>query len=145
MGSELKTDHTKSPAETGQVARDLAATLRGGEILAFEGDLGAGKTTFIKALVSSFGIQESEIKSPTFVIMHIYEGQMKFHHFDLYRLGDVDELESLGFQDFLDDEKSICLVEWAERAKSVLPTETIRIRLSHEGGDSRKISVEAPQ
>jgi tRNA threonylcarbamoyladenosine biosynthesis protein TsaE len=113
-------------------ATRLASCLNPPLILTFSGDLGAGKTTIIRAMLRHLGIQ-SAIKSPTFSLVESYLCQnVPVHHFDLYRIHHEDELEYLGFRDYFTKE-SICCIEWAENAGRALPKADIRFKLSIKG------------
>lgn len=122
--------YTYNEAETRQLAQDLAKKLRGGEILALVGDLGSGKTTFVKGLARGFAIRET-IRSPTFVLMKIFIVKKsdiqyskfnirKLVHIDAYRLRDASELEEIGTLDYLGKSNTLTVIEWPERVKNVL-------------------------
>ena len=134
---------SKSIEETYQIARDFASKLKKGDVLRFEGDLGAGKTTFIKGLALGLGLDnEDEVKSPTFVIMHVYRTAIPVHHFDLYRLeGDLD-MASIGLDEFLGDENAITCVEWAEKAPDAFPAHSYRIKMKFISDKEREIIIE---
>ena len=109
--------------------------------VAFFGDLGAGKTTFIRGLVEGAAhIDPRQVSSPTFSFLHIYEGLKKIYHFDLYRLPNEQEFLSSGFQDYLETD-GICCIEWAEKIPSYLPRDCYKIHISHAGEEMRKITV----
>ena len=127
-----------SPAETLKFAKRFAAVLKPGSILALSGGLGSGKTTFMKGLCSGLGVRGAdEVKSPTFVLMHIYEGRCPIYHFDLYRLDSAGEAEGLGLEECLADQSSITCVEWAERAAGLFPKETHWLKFSTAGPETR--------
>lgn len=122
-------------------ASQLAHYLNAPLIIAFEGEIGAGKTTIIRAMLRSLGVTEA-IKSPTFSLVESYNCQGKnIHHFDLYRVHHEDELEYLGFRDYFTKESIFC-IEWAERAKSLLPLIDIRFNLSINGA-GREMQIDA--
>ena len=102
---------TKNIEETYNLANKIASFLNGGEILLLNGDLGAGKTTFTKGLAKALKIDDI-ITSPTFTIMKEYEGRLNLYHFDMYRIGDADEVYELGFDDYLYDSKGVAVIEW---------------------------------
>ena len=107
------TFHTRSAAETEQLGAALARTLRPGDVIAFRGDLGAGKTAFTRGLARGLGITEP-VTSPTYTIVNEYlQGRLPLFHFDMYRIGDSDELFDLGWEDYLARE-GVCAVEWSE-------------------------------
>jgi tRNA threonylcarbamoyladenosine biosynthesis protein TsaE len=141
--------HRPSPSlqHTRVIAKDLAAVLRPGDIVRLEGEMGAGKTTFVRMLAQSFGIAEDAVSSPTFVIMNIYEspdGAPTIAHMDCYRLGDESELDALGWDQIIDSD-AIILIEWPERIDSALPKETLVIRISHVDEESRHFALSVPQ
>ncbi|MCL6465896.1 MAG: tRNA (adenosine(37)-N6)-threonylcarbamoyltransferase complex ATPase subunit type 1 TsaE [candidate division WOR-3 bacterium] len=106
----------------------LASFLKPGAVVAFYGDLGAGKTTMIKGFARGLGVKEV-VKSPSFVIITEYQGRLPVYHIDLYRIRSIDELLETGFDSYLGAE-GVCLIEWAERAEKLLPKNTIRIKLT---------------
>lgn len=127
-----------SSLETQEIAQEFAKTLPYSSVVAFFGDLAAGKTTFIKALIAKkTALAEEAIVSPTFVYMNVYDGGI--YHFDLYRLTKPDEFLHMGFQEFF-DAGSLCVIEWAERIEEILPERTIKVHIEHAGDDCRKIS-----
>jgi len=128
---------TVSAAATFAAGVSLGKTLTSNAILAFFGDLGAGKTTFIKGVASIFS--SDTITSPTFTYLHIYSGKLPLYHFDLYRIRSEKDFIDLGFTEYFQS-GVICLIEWAEKIESLLPVNTLRIFLEHAGGDNRKIS-----
>ncbi|RAL22033.1 tRNA (adenosine(37)-N6)-threonylcarbamoyltransferase complex ATPase subunit type 1 TsaE [Thermoflavimicrobium daqui] len=128
---------TRSEAETKDLARRLAKQLKPGDVLALEGDLGAGKTTFAKGLAEGLGITR-HVDSPTFTIIKEYLGVYPFYHMDVYRL-ETAEAE-LGLDEYFYGE-GICLVEWASRIASILPEETIYLSITVQPDDSRKIEI----
>jgi tRNA threonylcarbamoyladenosine biosynthesis protein TsaE len=138
---------TGSAEETQALGRNLAATLRPGDVIAFFGDLGSGKTTMIKGI--AVGLQVKDVvRSPSFIVATHYDGILRdepieVHHIDLYRLRDASELAEIGFSDFVAGE-GITLIEWAERAKMVLPESAIRVELELAGEQRRKITIHNP-
>ena len=114
-----------------------------GEIYALCGDLGVGKTVFTKGLAKGLGITES-VCSPTFTIVQIYEeGRMPFYHFDVYRIGDVEEMDEIGYEDCFYGE-GVCLIEWAELIEEILPEHVIAVTIEkdlEQGFDYRKITL----
>lgn len=123
--------HTSSAAETIELGRTLALSLKAGDVVAFYGDLGAGKTTMIKGIAAGLGVTDV-VKSPSFVIVTEYAGRLPVYHVDLYRLGGKSDFESIGLDSYLEGD-GVCLVEWADRAEDVLPQTAIRVRMSVEG------------
>lgn len=138
--------------ETKKIAADLAATLKGGDIVTLQGELGAGKTTFAKGVAEALGIEE-EITSPTFTLMNIYNLKTLKHrnteklvHIDTYRLKDEQELIQIGVEDYLGDKNTICLIEWPEKIKSLLQRKNvIKVKLQYDEGNIRKIEIQKNQ
>jgi tRNA threonylcarbamoyladenosine biosynthesis protein TsaE len=126
---------TKSAAETTGLGRALSAQLETGDVVAFYGDLGAGKTTMIKGVAAGLGVT-GVVKSPSFVIATEYAGRIPVYHVDLYRLNENSDFESIGLNSYLEGD-GVCLIEWAERAEKVLPGKAIRVRMSVEGSGRR--------
>lgn len=128
--------------ETFSFAKDLFKKLPQESILCFFGDLGSGKTTFIKALAEAAGIDKEQVTSPTYVYLNIYSGkEAPFYHFDLYRLKNEEAFFALGFDEFLFAPGIKCL-EWSERIEKILPPEIIKITLMNRGENEREIRVE---
>ena len=139
---------TKSAAETQGVGKLLAAELRGGEVISLLGDLGGGKTTFTQGLAAGLGVK-GIVTSPTFIIMKKYPVEHdvieNLYHLDLYRLGDVQELADLGFIDIASDPKNVVVIEWANKAKEIIPPENnLRVRFDWRGKDVREITFTTP-
>jgi tRNA threonylcarbamoyladenosine biosynthesis protein TsaE len=133
------TYHTSSAAETIELGRTLALRLKSGDVVAFYGDLGAGKTTMIKGICAGLGVADV-VKSPSFVIASEYVGRLPVYHIDLYRLNESSDFGSIGLDSYLEGD-GVCLIEWAERAEKVLPAAVIRIRMSVEGS-CRRIEID---
>lgn len=132
---------TKSVIETQKIAQNLARKLKGGEVLALYGELGAGKTTFVQALGKALGVGNRMI-SPTFVIMRNYDAyKFKFHHIDLYRLNSEKEIKDLGVIDLFGDDRNVVAIEWAEKMENLLPKNTVRIYLKYLGDEEREIEI----
>ena len=133
---------TLSPQETIDFAKEFAHDLKPGRVLCLEGQLGSGKTTFIKGLAEGLGLKHPEqVKSPTFVLMHIYKAKTPLYHFDCYRLNSLEELENIGFQDFVNDPHAISCVEWAEKAKSLIPPHACHIHFEILDTSKRRITI----
>lgn len=134
---------THSVADTEKIAADFANELSGNEVLAMFGNLGMGKTAFVRGLAKGFG-NNSEISSPTFAIVHDYGGNPHLYHFDMYRISTWDDLYSTGFFDYL-DLGGVLAVEWSENIENVLPEGYIRIEFqSGENENERKITIFSP-
>lgn len=135
-----------SPEETFDIAGKIAGEVRkkkGLRVVALDGELGVGKTLFAKGFAKGLGI-ESDILSPTFNIVKTYEGEVRLHHFDVYRISDICELDEIGFEEFIYD-NAIVLVEWASSVKEALPKDTVMVEIYKDlkkGFDYRKIIVE---
>ena len=133
---------THSPDETRALGRKLAQALQGGTVVAFTGDLGAGKTAFVSGMAEGLGIEE-RVTSPTFTIVNEYEGgRLPLFHFDLYRLGSADELFHIGWEDYL-ARNGVCAVEWSENVEEALDGDTIRVDISRgQDENTRIITIE---
>lgn len=115
-----------SEKETYEYARSLAMECKGGEVFSLDGDLGVGKTLFSKGFAKGLGIEEI-ISSPTFAIVMSYQGKLTFNHFDIYRINYEDELDDIGFYDYINDNKSVNLIEWGGLFINYLPKDITRI------------------
>lgn len=133
MAEHYKSSNAK---ETEDIAARLALRLNPGDVVALEGDLGAGKTAFAKGLAKGLGIN-SVVSSPTYTIMQRYEGRIPLSHFDLYRLSSPDELESVGFFDELGG-GGVVAVEWPDRAGSALPKRHLLVRIEKGAGEQQR-------
>ena len=131
-----------SETETEAAGQALAAKLRPGDVVAYRGDLGAGKTAFTRGLARGLGCT-GRVTSPTFTIVNEYEGQLPLFHFDLYRLGDEEELWDIGWEDYL-RRGGVCAVEWSESFPGALPPDHIYVTLRRRPGaeEEREILVE---
>ena len=136
---------TRSAAETEQLGAALAAQLRPGDVIAFLGDLGAGKTAFTRGLARGLGIREP-VTSPTYTIVNEYpQGRLPLFHFDMYRLHDADELFDLGWEDYL-DRGGVCAVEWSENVAEALEDPvTVTLRKDPADPDVRYITITGGQ
>ena len=129
---------SQSPAETFAFGHALALTLQGGEVLALNGDLGAGKTHFVKGLAAGLGHRE-EVTSPTFTLIHEYiGGRLPLFHFDFYRLETEDEVLRIGLDDYL-TAKAVVAIEWAGKFPGLLPKNALVIEFTVGEGDERQI------
>ncbi len=133
---------TDTVAQTEALGATLAKTLRPGDVVAFFGDLGAGKTAFVRGMAAGLGVREP-VTSPTYTIVNEYlSGKLPLFHFDLYRLTGPDDLFDIGWEDYL-DRGGVCAVEWSERVREALEGAIcVTIRMSPSGPDSREITVE---
>ncbi len=131
---------TNAPEETEQIGEKLGRVITPGTVIAYEGDLGAGKTAFTRGLARGLGAKD-RVTSPTYTIVNEYlGGRMPLFHFDMYRLGSSDELFDIGWEDYL-ARGGICAVEWSERVEDALE-EPLRIRIEKTGENTRKITIE---
>ena len=131
---------TNSPAETERIGAALGAILPPGTVLAYEGDLGAGKTAFTRGLARGLGCTDM-VTSPTYTIVNEYlSGRLPLFHFDMYRLGSAEDLWDIGWEDYLDRD-GICAVEWSENVREALE-DAIIVRIEKRSGDSRRITIE---
>lgn len=130
--------------DTHALGRQLATAAKAGQIFLLHGDLGVGKTVFTQGFADGLGIQEP-ITSPTFTLIQEYEeGRLPFYHFDVYRIGDVEEMYDLGYEDYFFGQ-GVCLIEWASLIREILPETCINITIEKDlerGFDYRKITVE---
>lgn len=133
---------TNTVAGTEALGCKLAKKLRPGDVVAFFGDLGAGKTAFIRGMAAGLNVREP-VTSPTYTIVNEYlSGDMPLFHFDLYRLSGPDDLFDIGWEDYL-ERGGVCAVEWSERVREVLDGAVrVTIRMSPKGPDSREITID---
>lgn len=135
---------TYSAEETFSFGKQIGQLAKPGQIFTLVGDLGVGKTVFTQGVANGLGITEA-ISSPTFTIIQVYEeGRMPFYHFDVYRIGDIEEMEEIGYDDYFFGE-GICLIEWANLIEEILPPNIVAITIEKDlekGFDYRKITVE---
>lgn len=124
---------------TEELGRRVGKALRPGDIIAFYGGLGAGKTTFIRGLAEGMGLS-ARVSSPTFTIVNEYLGPVPLFHFDMYRLSGEDELFEIGWEDYL-DRGGVCAVEWSENVEEIFPEGTIRIAIEKISDNERKIEI----
>ena len=131
---------TNSPEETERVGAALAKVLEPGTVIAYRGDLGAGKTAFTRGLAKGLGVKET-VTSPTYTIVNEYlGGRLPLFHFDMYRLGSGEELFDIGWEDYL-ERGGVCAVEWSENVADALE-DPIRVRIEKTGDESRRIIIE---
>ena len=134
---------TRNPEETYALGRSIGQQAKTGQIYTLTGDLGVGKTVFSQGLAKGLGI-EDVISSPTFTIIQIYEeGRIPLYHFDVYRIGDIEEMEEIGYEDYFFG-KGVCLIEWAEVIAELIPEEVIEIIIEKDlkqGFDYRRITI----
>lgn len=135
---------TKSPQETFDLGKKIAEKAYAGQIITLDGDLGCGKTVFTKGFASGLGIEEP-VTSPTFTIVQEYlSGRIALYHFDVYRIDDPEEMFEVGFDEYLFGD-GVCIIEWAEKIKDILPDGVLKIVIKKDGGedfDSRIVEIE---
>lgn len=142
MSSQCYESH--SAEETFLLGERLGKACKAGDIILLNGDLGVGKTVFSKGLGKGLGITEP-ISSPTFTVLQIYEeGRLPLYHFDVYRIADIEEMDEIGYEDYFYG-GGVCLIEWAELIREILPSETIAVTIAKDlkkGFDFRSITIE---
>ncbi len=130
--------------DTYDLAASLAQKAKKGDVFALVGDLGVGKTAFTKGFAKGLGINEP-ITSPTFTFVQVYEtGRLPLYHFDVYRIGDISEMDEIGYEDYFFGE-GVSVMEWADLVEPILPDETIKVRISKDlsqGTDYRRIEID---
>jgi tRNA threonylcarbamoyladenosine biosynthesis protein TsaE len=132
---------THSVEETEAAAADLAATLRGGECIALQGEMGAGKTQFVRGLVRALGGNARAVSSPTFVLLNVYDAppiRLPVFHLDAYRVSGPDDFEAIGFPELL-AQGGVVVVEWPQRVGRLIPAGAIHVRVEPVGETSRRI------
>ena len=135
---------TRSPEETFALGEKIGRQARKGQVYTLTGDLGTGKTVFTQGVAAGLGIRES-VNSPTFTIVQEYEeGRMPFYHFDVYRIGDIEEMDEVGFEEYVMGE-GVSLIEWANLIEEILPERRTNILIEKDltqGFDYRRITIE---
>jgi tRNA threonylcarbamoyladenosine biosynthesis protein TsaE len=134
---------TNNEYETAAAGQALACKLKKGSCVALYGELGAGKTAFVRGLAKGLGLS-SRVTSPTFTIVNEYPGDIPLFHFDLYRLKNEEELFEIGWDDYL-ERGGIIAAEWSENADNTFPAETVRVRIEKTGESSRRIDITLPE
>ena len=135
---------TRSAKETYDLGKKIGSHAKAGEVYTLVGDLGVGKTVFTQGLAKGLGIEEP-ISSPTFTIVQVYDdGRLPFYHFDVYRIGDIEEMEEIGYDDYFFG-NGVCMIEWAELIEELIPENSIHVTIEKDlekGFDFRRITVE---
>ena len=135
---------TRSAKETFLLGENIGKEARAGQVYTLIGDLGVGKTVFTQGMAKGLGIKEP-VSSPTFTIVQVYEeGRLPFYHFDVYRIGDVEEMDEIGYEDYFYG-NGICLIEWANLIEEIIPEDAISITIEKDlekGFDYRRIRIE---
>jgi tRNA threonylcarbamoyladenosine biosynthesis protein TsaE len=139
--THLNTFLSQSVADTERIAGQIARSLKGGECIALEGDLGAGKTQFVRGLLAGLGGDPRTVSSPTFVLLNIYDtGRIPVFHLDAYRVAGSEDFDAIGFGELLEQGGAV-VVEWASRVTDLLPGSTIQVRLSVVDENTRRIEI----
>ena len=142
-----KTITIKSLAEIDDAAKQMVAMMGDLTIFAFDGEMGAGKTTFINVLSHALGVEDDVTNSPSFSIINEYRSDTTaelIYHFDLYRLESMDEAFDIGVEDYFDS-GAVCLLEWPERIEDILPEDTVKINIKVNDDDSRTLTLNFPE
>lgn len=130
--------------DTYELGEKIGQMARPGMVISLTGDLGVGKTVFTQGLAKGLGIEEP-VNSPTFTIVQVYEeGRLPLYHFDVYRIGDIEEMDEIGYEDYFYGE-GVCLIEWADLIREILPEQMCRVTIEKDlekGFDYRKITLE---
>ena len=134
---------TRSADETERVGERLGRRLVPGDVVALSGELGAGKTCFIRGLARGLGVTQG-VSSPTFVIVNQYTGRMPVFHIDAYRTESLTELLDIGFDEYVSGD-SVTVIEWSDKLEPLLPSGAIRVRISGLGDEPRTIRIDAPE
>ena len=139
----MRQEHISTSVEaTEAIAIELARTLRGGECIALEGKLGAGKTQFVRGLLKGLGGETRSVSSPTFVLLNVYEsGRLKLFHLDAYRVSGPEDFDSIGFSELL-EQGGVVVIEWASRVASALPNNRISMTIEHVDDHTRRIVID---
>jgi tRNA threonylcarbamoyladenosine biosynthesis protein TsaE len=132
---------TSSAYETERLGETIATTIAPPIVLAIDGEMGAGKTQLVRGLAKGLGLDPADVASPTFVICALHEGACSMAHMDAYRLGSIDELETIGYEEMLGEQSLVMAIEWASRIMDAIPENRIEIRIAHRGETSRGIEV----
>ena len=131
---------TENENQTYELGKSIAAKLKGGEVIALDGDLGCGKTVFTKGVAAGLGIT-AVVASPTYTIVKEYEGRLPLFHFDVYRISDEDEMYDIGYEEYI-KKGGVCIIEWACLIQDILPADIIKIKMSKLSDTEREITVE---
>lgn len=132
-----------SPEETKAFGEKMGIEAKAGSIYCLSGDLGVGKTIFTKGFAEGLGVTDKYITSPTFTIINEYQGRLNLYHFDVYRISAIEEMDDTGYEDYFFG-NGVCLIEWAELVKEIIPKEAVWITVEKDlekGEDYRKITV----
>lgn len=143
MSNNMKQIETNRPEETFEAGRQLGLSAKPGDVYTLNGDLGVGKTVFTQGVAAGLGIKE-HVNSPTFTIVQVYEeGRLPFYHFDVYRIGDIEEMDEIGYEDYFYG-NGLCIIEWAELIEELIPADAKSITIEknlEKGFDYRIITI----
>ncbi len=131
-----------SPQQTESIGFELGQKAKAGDIYCLSGDLGVGKTVFTRGFAKGLGVEEEYITSPTFTIINEYEGRLNLYHFDVYRIGSIEEMDDTGYEEYFFGD-GVCLIEWAELIEEIIPPEAVWINIEKDldkGFDYRRIT-----
>lgn len=134
---KLRSNSVKTTIKYG---RDFAESLNIGDVVCLEGDLGAGKTHFVKGVASYFGINEEKVNSPTFTLINEYSGDIPIYHFDCYRIKSFNEAIEIGIEEYLYGD-GVSIIEWPSKIKDLIPDNAIKIEIKHIGASERSILI----
>ena len=129
---------SRSAEDTEKIALELGKTLKAGDIVLYEGDLGAGKTTFTKGLARALGVDDV-VTSPTFALVNEYSGKIPLFHFDVYRLADSDEFIEIGGEEYFYEKNGVSIIEWADIVEDILPEDTKYIYIEYGADENERI------
>ena len=133
-----------SAEQTMAVGAAIGALARAGDVIGLSGELGAGKTQMVRGVARGMGLAGEQVASPTFVLMQLYtDGRLPVAHFDTYRLVDQDEFVAIGGEEYLLDDETVCIVEWADRICDILPTDHLQITIQQTGETERAMTIVA--
>lgn len=138
--SHANTIISKSVEETIQAGYEFGMQLKPGDVVCLDGDLGAGKTHFVKGVASYFGIEPEKVSSPTYTLIHEYSGDIPVYHFDCYRLKHEEEALEIGAEEYLYGE-GVCLIEWPEKIGSLIPEDAIQVKINHRSDSERELII----
>ncbi len=135
---------SQSAEDTYRIAKEIGEEAREGEVVALTGDLGTGKTVFAKGFAAGLGVKE-HVSSPTYTIVQQYDdGRLPLYHFDVYRIGDISEMDETGYDDCISGD-GVTLIEWAEMIEDIIPERAVRVKIEKEpskGNDYRRIEID---
>lgn len=138
--STSKTIISHSVEETIRTGYEFGKQLKPGDIICLKGDLGAGKTHFVKGVASAFGIKPEKVSSPTYTLIHEYSSRIPVYHFDCYRLEREQEALEIGAEEYFYGD-GVCLIEWPEKISSLIPEDAFEVEINHRSGSEREIII----